>query len=100
MEQSHIASHMKFREGKSSKHFQECLLRCELVSDDYKSNASNVPIELLTASPVSPASSTSTVVFVSSERRDARTSPPTPPPKMTKSYDDLSWDEVIMLADT
>ena len=42
-------------------------------------------IELMTLSPVSPASSTSTVWFESSDNLDASTRPAVPPPAMIKS---------------
>lgn len=44
-------------------------------------------IEVCTASPVSPASRTNTVVLLSSDSREARTNPAVPPPAMMKSYE-------------
>ena len=43
------------------------------------------PIDALTSSPVSPASTTSTVQFESSDNREASTRPAVPPPAITKS---------------
>lgn len=40
-----------------------------------------------TASPVSPASSTRTVLLASSDNLEAKTRPARPPPAMTKSYE-------------
>ena len=45
----------------------------------------NGRIELRTLSPVSPASSTSTVWFESSDNLEASTRPAVPPPAMIKS---------------
>lgn len=50
-----------------------------------KGEKMNVRIRLMTLSPVSPASSTSTVVFESSDNLDASTRPAVPPPAMIKS---------------
>ena len=50
-----------------------------------RSQGVNVLIELMTLSPVSPASSTSTVWFESSDNLEASTSPAVPPPAMIKS---------------
>src|SRR6266702_449488 len=76
-------------------HFLEYLRDDEgltLIPGGSMTDRVHILMEPATASPVSPASRTRTVVFASSERRDARTSPAVPPPTMTKSYELSSSD--------